>query len=120
MKPDVITIDPEAEYTLTFRVWYRKRKPPKREPRWISDLNPIIRDVERTGAGAHIPDLITPEGLAKLLASAQKIAGENHVLYVSIIFGDSNAALFRSTRRVANWSAWTGWTTATITERSPV
>jgi hypothetical protein len=106
-----LSVDAETEYTVELCVFYRKRKPPKREPTWLTNLNPQRRYVSRTGFGAELPTLLAPEKLARILEHERQRAEAAHLIFLSLTLHTPG----RQSRQLASWTVWRGeWQTRRV------
>jgi len=98
-----VFFNPDEIYTITFRVLYRARRPPKLMPMWIANTNPTIRAVTRTGRGSEIEALLDPSSLDKIKASAEKKYAGKHLLTLSLVLGEPHQ---NRAPTLAHWDTW--------------
>lgn len=100
MRNQPIYYDPTETYHVVATALHRRRKPPKMQPRWVADLNPRRSQRVRSGNGASLAAMLTDEGLTKVLASAQKMAEPEHLLYVTLELDHEGGPV------LASWNRW--------------
>lgn len=103
-------VSAEETYTVRLRYARRKRKPPKREPNWITDIPGLhYNETDRTGLGATLPDLLSAEKLAAILDRCRvraAEAGEEHVIVVVLYLMPQDSTVESKAKLLARWDCW--------------
>lgn len=97
-------------YTVRMRFARRKRKPPKREPNWISDVPGLLyRETDHSGLGATLPGLLSAESLAAILDRCRvraAEAGEEHVIVIVLYLMPQDSTIESKAKLLARWDCW--------------
>jgi hypothetical protein len=109
-----IVVQRGYSYPVRVTAHFRKRKPPKMVPTWMSNLQPwetkkVLKMVSAEGV-AKIPEL-----LDQFLSLAEKWAASEgcHLLMVDVDFTGSDTD--RDAPPIARWNNWYGWSAAKVT-----